>query len=346
MEAPHDSHSRARLCLPATLASARRPVTPPPPHWLAGLLEEHRNTHGPLYGGFLSDHLPMMALALHGLGAGRTVIEARRDAYAQRLDAPTPLRRNPPESLATALGDRAAYAPLLGFFDAEIQALGMPGALAAHLPSLISGWVRDAFHPIIRLAYGIRFGLASEVAAGLAYLASAGPDPALGALATNARPKRALTFPQPSPAPGRTFEEKCQAVIAAGALDGAVHVVGDNRRRAAETALAAFHQTGDFFALHLVTGCHALLVCADATGLREDALLNAGLFAGYLAAGAPAFSADAPPRAWPMDEEHHAKLAFSCAELAKLLDSERFRQAAAMHRAGLPAPYGSGPSPP
>ena len=318
--------------------SEQPPVTPPQrplPHWLANLLQEHRNTHGPLYGGFLSDHLPMMALAFHGLGADRAVIEARRDAYAERLDPPISLRPSARESIAPALGNRAAYASLLAFFDAEIAALGIAGALAAHLPGLISGWVRDAFHPIIRLAYGVRFGCASEAAAGLAYLGSVGPHPALAALATDARQVEALTFPPPAAASGRTFDEKYQAVVASGALDGAMHVVGDNRRRMAEAALAAFHQTGDFFALHLVTGCHALAVCADAIGFREDALLNAGLFAGYLAAGAPAFRDDAPAHAWPIDDEHDAKLAFSCSELANLLDSERFRQAAALHGSRL-----------
>lgn len=277
----------------------------------------------------------MMALALHGLGAGRAVIEARREAYAKRLDAPVSPRPSAPESTAPALGNRAAYASWLGFFDAEIAALGIAGALAAHLPGLISGWARDAFHPIIRLAYGVRFGFAPEAAAGLAYLASVGPHPALEALAANAREVDALTFPSPAAASGRTFDEKYQAALASGALDGAVHVVGDNRRRMAEAALAAFHQSGDFFALHLVTGCHALAVCADAIGFKEDALLNAGLFAGYLAAGAPAFGGDAPAQAWRIDDEHDAKLAFSCSELASLLDSERFRQAAALHGGGL-----------
>ncbi len=310
-------------------------VVPQVPAWLKATLETHRNCHGPLYGGFLSDHLPMMALAFHGLGADRAVITARQEAYAPRLDAPAVLQTNPPPKLAAALGDRAAYASLLGFFDAEVERHGVQQALVAHLPTLISGWVRDAFHPIIRLAYGIRFSMAAEVAAGLAYLACVGPHPALAALASTAQKADALAFPEAAPAPGRTFDQKCQAVVASGALDGAVHVVSDNRRRAAETALAIFHHTGDFFALHLVTGCHALAVCVDAIDLDADAPMNAGLFTGYLAAGAPAFNPDAEPRLWPIDDEHDAKLAFSCWELARMLDGQRFWEAAALHTSAL-----------
>lgn len=208
---------------------------------------------------------------------------------------------------------------------------GVQGALDTHLPPLISGWVRYAFHPIIRLAYGIRFGVESEIAAGLAYLACAGPDDALQALAETARPRDEWTLPEPVDTVDAPFERRYNATVASGALSGHVVVLPDNRVALAELGLALFNDTHDFFALHVVTGTHALGACADAVGLRVDGLLSAGVLAAYLTIGAPRFEADAKPTPTHIDDEHDAKLAFSLLDQARRLGSERFAEAAAVY---------------
>ena len=56
---------------------------------------------------------------------------------------------------------------------------GADAVLREALPRYISGWARDAYHPLIRLAYGWEFGVLEEAAAALAYLRSCSADPAL-----------------------------------------------------------------------------------------------------------------------------------------------------------------------
>lgn len=122
--------------------------------------------------------------------------------------------------------------------------------------------------------------------------------------------------------------------MASGALDGRVAIVPDDRRRLAELGLALFNDTHDFFALHVVTGTHALGVCADAIGLPVDGLRSAGFLAAYVTIGAPRFDAFAEASPATIDDEHDAKLAFACADLARSLDSERFREAARVYAPG------------
>lgn len=300
---------------------------PPVPHWLAQALRVHRDTHGPHYQGHLSDHLPMTLVAMWAAGAARSDLERYAKHYGQRLDAPVRHDRHPPAALADVVGHIDAYRCLLAFFDREIARRGTRRTLATWLPRLVSGWVRFAFHPIIRLAYGIRFDVASEIAAGLAYLASAGPDPALQALADTASPADEPLLPPPGPALAEPFEQRYNATVASGALEGQVVVLPDHRRRVAELGLALFNDTHDFFALHVVTGTHALGVCADAIGLPADGLLSAGFLAAYMTIGAPRFDPIARPTPASVDDEHDAKLAFTCMEQARLLDSARYRDA-------------------
>lgn len=302
------------------------------PDWLATQLLAHRNQHGPHYQGFLSDHLPMAMLAMHALDARRTQLEAYADSYQGRLDAPVQHAAEPPHTYAEAVGDLSSYGALLAYFDREIAAEGLRATLSRFLPPLISGWVRFAFHPVIRLAYGVRFRVESEVAAGLAYLTCAGPDDTLLALAESAPHRSKLVLPGPVvTVDGAPFEQRYNATVASRALTSHVAVVPDNRRVLAELGLALFNATHDFFALHVVTGTHALGVCADAIGLDVDGLLSAGVLAAYLTIGAPRFDPQAKPAPAHVDDEHDAKLAFSCLEQARRLHSRPFDEAAAVY---------------
>ncbi len=51
----------------------------------------------------------------------------------------------------------------------------------------------------------------------------------------------------------------------------------------------------------------------------------------YVTIGAPPFDASAEPSPATIDDEHDAKLAFACADLASSLDSDRFRAAAVVY---------------
>ena len=302
------------------------------PDWLARQLLAHRNQHGPHYQGFLSDHLPMAMLAMHALGSERAQLESYANRYKDRLDPAVQHAAELSSTFAEAIGELSAYGSLLAYFDREIAARGVSATLTTFLPGLISGWVRFAFHPIIRLAYGIHFEVESEVAAGLAYLTCAGPDDALLALAETAPSQDELTLPEPvATVDGVPFEQRYNATVASGALTSRVAVVPDNRRVLAELGLSLFNDTHDFFTLHVVTGTHALGVCADAIGLDVDRLLSAGVLAAYLTIGAPRFDLRAPPTPTSIDDEHDAKVAFSCLDQARRLPSRRFHEAATVY---------------
>ena len=306
------------------------------PEWLSEKLLAHRNQHGPHYGGHLSDHLPMALLAMWANGAGQDALESYATRYRQRLDPPVQHFRHPPTQIARAVGDVGAYGSLLAYFDREVARVGTRATLENWLPGLLSGWVRFAFHPVIRLAYGIRFDVASEIVAGLAYLASAGTDQALQALADGARYGDEPLSAPPAPPLDEPFERRYNATVASGVLTGRVVVGPDNRRRLAELSLAVFNDTQDFFALHMVTGTHALGVCVDAIGMEADGLLSAGLLAAYVTVGTPRFDPAAEPRPATIDDEHDAKLAFACADLARSLGSKAFERAAQTYRSAQP----------
>lgn len=143
-------------------------------------LKRHRDAFAPVYppdGN--SDHGPMTFLALHALGASPAAILRFAEGYRDRLVAPAAAAAAPLRGLEGALGKPSAYADLLRFFDSEIEARGAAATVAHYLPRLASAWVVDAYHPFIRLGYGVEFGVASEIAAGLAYLACCGEDPRL-----------------------------------------------------------------------------------------------------------------------------------------------------------------------
>lgn len=301
------------------------------PEWMANLLRVHRDTYEPEYDGFLSDHLPMMLLAMHGLGLNRKTLEARHARYVGRLTPAGKAAEADITDLTTALGRRESYRALVRYFDEEINRVGLNATVADHLPTLISGWVRHAFHGTIRLAYGLRFGLESEVSAGLAYLGSAGPDERLATIGRNATPAAHFAWPPSIDITSRRFDAQYEEVMRANTFAVHTHVLDDNKRRVAEDVLGVFNHTQNFFALHMVTGTHALCICADAVELDLNGLMNAGLAAAYLAIGAPNFVADAGPKRLNMDYAHEVKVAFSCADQADRFSSDRYRIAASVY---------------
>lgn len=183
----------------------------PMPEALAHLVSEHGNSYGPQYPpDSNADHGPMACLALHGLGFDQQRIEQFAAQYQGRLVRQHPaVERVDAANWQRHLGLRQAYPGLRQFFEAQMVLLGWRVVLAQYLPVLISGWVKDAFHPLIRLAYGIEFTLPSEIASGLAYLSAVGNDPELAAVAGLAPRNDA-----------RTYLESLQSLSNASQLEG------------------------------------------------------------------------------------------------------------------------------
>ena len=263
-----------------------------------------------------SDHLPMTWLAMTALGAPPSRREDFISTHVPRLVGWVP--GHPAETRQNALL-------------AEIEAHGIAAVLSEHLPRLISGWYRAAYHPLIRLGYGVEFEAPAEIAAGLTYLEACGPSPRLAELATGARHAKgisALELLQRAagadldPGAAGAFDPRAETVLAHRRIEDLALVVDDNLRQMSRAALAAFAATHDFFALHLVTASHAFRLLRSWAGPQADAVMNLGLLAGYCAIKAPEIPSEPPasPELPPSkerllalcrDDEHDFKVAYS-----------------------------------
>lgn len=291
-----------------------------------------------------SDHLPMAWLAMQALGADRGRRKAFANAYLPRL-APMP-----PDHV---------HAERVRALTAETMADGIPTVLDRYLPDWISGWYKEAYHPVIRLGYGVEFDVPEEVAAGLAYLEAVGGDARLDTLSQRAvvdhrvggaglfRRAQALG-PVPVTTAAR-FGERAAAALALPGMAALAVVTDDHLRELSRGALAVFAGSHDFFALHLVTASHAFRLLYPylylRLGPRTDAVFTLGLMAGYLAAGAPDPAPLLVPTTTPppgnqellalcSDDEHDIKLAHAAGAHAEHWGDPAFRHVAAayLHR--------------
>jgi hypothetical protein len=314
------------------------------PDALTELLSAHRDAYAPHYPPHdNSDHGPMAYLAMHGLGIDVDHISHFARAYSGKLAPLSPPMLIVSEATWQRHQDPAAYSALLVFFDAQIAANGWQATVRKFLPVLISGWVKDAFHPLIRLGYGIEFEAPAEIAAGLAYLTSVGADTRLVELSRqSASDGRGRTYFQRLQAQRRAtfargpFNARYEHIIKTADLhraDGQLDAVLVDLSRA---CLEIFHATHDFFALHLVTASHAFRICSRWGGGDLAGIFSVGLATAYLAIGAPAFrpvvQADAT---LPIDalagatDEHDIKLAYSCLAHARASGDPTYRWCAA-----------------
>jgi hypothetical protein len=301
------------------------------PPGLHAALTDHAETFSPLYGGYLSDHGAMASLALYGLTADEEQATAYLADYQQRLD-PLPSVSETYRTYRTQYGE-------------AIDTLGADKVLSSQLPGLISGWARDAYHPIIRIAYGYEFGIDSEVAAGLAYLRWCGSDERLLLLAERAAGTKSgsaaalvaqMADCAGSIGPTQNFNQSLRSVVANPVFNTAAASVPEPLKNFSDSVLQIFASTHNFFALHLVTGAHAFRVLYPFSGQHGTALFGLGLLAGYAAAGAPEFDHQA---ALETDEqitagsdigtdEHDIKLAYSAASQAQFWSDRRYHHAA------------------
>ena len=317
------------------------------PASLVRLLDSHSAEYAPHYPpSDNSDHGPMAYLAMHGLGIGPDDIEAFAKRYNVRLIAAPPPRESvSSEHWRDHIGRRESYSALAAFFSKEIAEQGWESTVAKYLPRLISGWVKDAFHPLIRLAYGIEFEVPSEIATGLAYMTITGIDPRIIELA-NARPTESRgrehfdsTRAERKPIFVRgPFNLRYERIVAGAKLAPCGGRAIDTMEELSRACLEIFHATHDFFALHLVTSSHAFRICAPWAGHGSDNLFSVGLAAAYLAIGAPEFtSLEDATDVLPVDklaktkDEHDIKLAYSAKAQARAYDDPTYEWVAARY---------------
>ena len=310
---------------------------------LARLLDDGAR-HAPEFDGGLSNHLPMALLALHRLGASGEQMAAWKARYATRLEPAPPAQAWPAgDPWPGRLGDVSAWPAYRDLFGQWVGHEGGADVLAQVLPVLMPGCGAGAFHGPIRVASAARSGHAGELADALAYWAcrflplgalpsapgtQPDPEPLLEPLRAG-RSKRSLIFQRMQDA---AHDARLHAQVAQLAIDE--HTL----ERLARLSAKAYARSGNFTALHLVTGCHAMHVLSaflddeDGTALRWfwQAWAAAVVAAGMTASAAPPLLPwDAiVPAALAQDDEHVIKLVDSCRELERAYGGDDWRRAA------------------
>lgn len=308
---------------------------------------------GPEYGGGLSSHLPMALVALHRLGADDARMDAFAARYARRLQPAPPAQPWPAgDDWTGRFGDFSAWPAYRSLFSDWLQAEGSAALLLQVLPRLMPGCAAAAFHGLIRVAYAVQAGQASEVADSLAYWACrylplgelpaqpgrvADPQPLLRRLraGVSRRPLIAQRMADAAHSPA------LQAEIARLVIDG------QTLQSLARLSALAYAGSGNFTALHLLTACHAMRVLQ---GFIDEPLPALRWFwqawaTAVVAAGLQGKTA-APMRAWnhivpvalASDDEHLIKLVDSCRAETQAYGGDDWRHAAS--RAVLPEAAG------
>lgn len=257
-------------------------------------------SYAPTYRGYLSNHLSMALIAKATLGAPASVLRAFADDYVARLQP----RATRTETLTTrtwrgAIGQDERAEDLSDFFRRALDHGGVDAVLATTLPTLVAGAGGAAFHGAIRLAYALEHPTDERVAAALGYFASVaatlGPDGP--APARTSDPSQILSEMRSSGAwIGCSEAQSISAAMAESAahprfaeMTSALAVDESTPAALAHTALALFASTGDFIALHGVTGLAALQALRGYVSdtASFDRQCFRALAAAYLAIGAP-----------------------------------------------------------
>jgi hypothetical protein len=328
---------------------------------LAKLLTESE-VYSPEYGGGLANHLPMALVALDQMGATPGQLNDYRRTHVSWLEKLPDGEAAPAGAWPFRKADHGAFPDLQADFRQRIARDGWEPVLRALLPELAPGLSAAAFHGLIRTAMGVVGKHEGEIAAGLGYWAAHWQrlGVALGAPAETAPSADPLALLErlrndprfvfdPRKAP-RLIDD---ALLAAGALGGFGEVIDwldPAQCKLADLARAAgalYGTTGDFTALHTVTGTQAIVVLLPY--VENPAVLLPWLWqalaAAYIVIGRPAIpeastieawrSAETP--AWPdllrsalaQEDEHSVKLCYSALFLGRMTGDRMFRWLAA-----------------
>jgi hypothetical protein len=309
------------------------------------------------HGGGLTDHRPMVLTALAGLGADDARLAAVAAALERDLDpAPPPAPWPRGDAWTGRLGDRAAWPAYRSLFAEWLAHDGPDAVLEQTLPALMPGVAAAAFHGPIRTAGAVAASHLGELGDALAYwacrhqplaaeapreprlprgLRPAGPAAAEGPPPTlDAAMARLDAAVQRPPARGLILDRiaSVAAQPAFGRETARLAVDADTLAELTVRAARLHAASGNFTALHLVTGCHAVHLLAPflddaptAIGHLQRAWLAAWLASGVAPGAGLPDPHDLP--GWPSllaaarahADEHAIKLAWSAADLARRL---------------------------
>jgi hypothetical protein len=309
----------------------------------------------------LANHLPMVLVALHRMGASDERLDAYCQIYREQnglIPVPERTREITRLNWREFLGQRDREGDYRAFFTGEVQRLGATPAAALYLPELIPGMAASATHALMRMAYATLTDSDEETGVALGYWAATylALGPSHGARPSTGDPADVLAF-MGGPEAFRHVEPErdllwhfMRAVAEKPEFAPVVDMLAigpETHDWAARLSLALYAGTLDFCALHALTGMHWLRLIAPRTPDREPPLRYfwQGIASLVPKMGFPALpGADEveawrrmPLPGWPeihreavtRNDEHDLSLAFSASEEFKHYGDRLYQYAAA-----------------
>ena len=309
----------------------------------------------------LANHLPMVLVAMHRMGAGDERLEAYCRIYREMnslVPVPEPVTTITRDNWRDALGAREREGDYRAFFAGEVARLGATPAALHYLPQLFPGFAASAMHAFMRMAYATMTDSDEETSVSLGYWAATylplgAPR---GQAASTEDPAEVLAYMY-GPPTFRHVETELdllwhfmRAVSQKPEFAPVVDMLAigpDTHDRVARVSLALYAATEDFSALHAVTGTHWLRLMAPRT---PDAATPLRYFWQAIASLVPKIGFPQLPggeqlaawRAarlpdWPeilgeavtRDDEHDLSLCFSASEEFKHYGDPLYQYAAA-----------------
>ena len=310
---------------------------------------------------FLANHLPMVLVALHRMGASDERLEAYCQIYHKQnglVPVPEPTAMITHGNWRDFLGQREHEGDYRAFFAGEVARLGATPAAVHYLPELMPGIAASALHAFMRMAYATLTMSNAETSVALAYWAATylSLGASRGQAATTDDPVEVLAFMN-GPATFKSVETErdllwhfMQAIALKPEFAPVVDLLAIGPKTHDQVAccsLALYAATLDFCALHAVTGTHWLRLIAPRT---PDQATPLRYFWQAIAALAPKIGFPTLPSGdqleawrrlplpdWPEifreavahDDEHDLSLTFSAGEEFKHYGDPLYQYAAA-----------------
>ncbi|MFZ6656067.1 questin oxidase family protein [Undibacterium sp. TJN19] len=334
---------------------------------LIKLLDENQNFA--LSGRGTTNHCPMALSALAAMGASEKRLQDFFEHWRDHYSYPMPASAQciDYQNFQDHLGRPADFGDLQTCFRQKIEQAGSDQVVREVLALIPLAPATNAFHAWIRLAYGLQFSHAGEIAAGLAALVVANFKINLKTHDRSPATSVAEGFQQLSMAmsgkkfAGQMITEKMRAVIADTQFVQALPAVPENADILSELAvwaIAAYWQTGDFTVLHMVTGTNAARLILPYLNSQQAAIVVQdfwiALCVAYASVGAPPVSlaykylknlndAGFQPKPWNelfdlairSNDDHVIKFTYTCSQ-EHALSANLLYPAAAMQKLKLP----------
>ncbi len=180
------------------------------------------------------------------------------------------------------LGQFSAWRSYRRFFQVEIDERGVQEVLASYVPPLMAGVAGHAFHPLLRVSYGIDLDDKDEIAFGLAYWAAAYlPAPEAPSDTRSAEPVDLLNALTSSKSlsgvkPQGNIVERISQFYAQEEFRRLLRRIDLDRDHPldtiAEAVAHAFEKYHHFTLLHGVTSCHAMRIVLPYCKDHRDAI--------------------------------------------------------------------------